>query len=481
MNFDDTFRPLATSNGNDAGQPQEEAVRDAVRSISAAPLDPRNNPSCPICHQSFKRNEHLERHVRMHTMERPFVCVVCEVRFARKYGRPGTPTPRANATDGATLRRDSLQRHLPIHADHEARLGIYKPPTRTSRACDACARSRLKCDGERPCARCRNKSINCDYYRSRSGARGTRARRASSQAPTSQAPSAVNDDPANPAAASNGQPLTAGEQVPGFDFPTPASGLSLQSIVAIDSPQCDVDMEIPNQTFDDFWYWLGDFGSGTDTGAHASFEPQPRASDPPDGNPGGLDGTEAAACPSGGNSGESPDAPSPWPLSWTPRQMDAGLPATEEAAGTTIPGCVLEVEDFAHVGRLSREKYEEVAANLRDHASQPVYRSFGSPVLPAAEVMNSFIQLYFEHFHDTMPFIHKPSFDPSREHWLLVLAVAAAGCRFSQVPRSDLYALKLTELVRRSIMVVVSRARARLQRSHLEYVLEANTFPWSSK
>lgn len=263
--------------------------------------------------------------------------------------------------------------------------------------------------------------------------------------------------------ATHGQAIVTSEGVSSFEFPTPVSELTLQNIVTNGESQYDVDMDIPNQAFDDFWYWLGDFDNGM--GTYGSFESQLDSL----GQRRTTDSTEDFGSRTGAKSrkdsletayrseisDESPDAPSPWPLSWTPRQMDAGLPATE---ATDVLDCVLEMEHFAHVGRLGLEKYEEIVENLQFHADQPIYRSFGSPVLPSAEVMNSFIQLYFEHFHDTMPFIHKPSFDPSNEHWILVLAVAATGCRFSQVPRSDLYALKLTELVRRSIMVVVSQS-----------------------
>lgn len=84
MNFDDALGPPAALNGDEAEQPRQEESDDAATSISVASLNPKNNRNCPICHMSFRRNEHLERHVRMHTMERPFVCVVCETRFSRK-------------------------------------------------------------------------------------------------------------------------------------------------------------------------------------------------------------------------------------------------------------------------------------------------------------------------------------------------------------------------------------------------------------
>lgn len=41
--------------------------------------------SCPLfsCGRLFKRQEHLKRHLRTHTMERPFQCPICRKRFSR--------------------------------------------------------------------------------------------------------------------------------------------------------------------------------------------------------------------------------------------------------------------------------------------------------------------------------------------------------------------------------------------------------------
>ncbi|KAI3328017.1 hypothetical protein HD806DRAFT_346102 [Xylariaceae sp. AK1471] len=59
---------------------------------------------CPHCGRSFKRSEHLERHVRTHTKEKPYICH-CGSAFSR---------------------RDLLTRHMRI--SHEANDGTSKSP-----------------------------------------------------------------------------------------------------------------------------------------------------------------------------------------------------------------------------------------------------------------------------------------------------------------------------------------------------------------
>ena len=46
---------------------------------------PQKSHSCPIpmCGRLFKRLEHLKRHVRTHTQERPYVCQLCNKAFSR--------------------------------------------------------------------------------------------------------------------------------------------------------------------------------------------------------------------------------------------------------------------------------------------------------------------------------------------------------------------------------------------------------------
>lgn len=40
---------------------------------------------CSICHSTFRRPEHLKRHFRSHTKEKPFECAQCGRHFSRTY------------------------------------------------------------------------------------------------------------------------------------------------------------------------------------------------------------------------------------------------------------------------------------------------------------------------------------------------------------------------------------------------------------
>lgn len=68
------------------------------------------------------------------------------------------------------------------------------------------------------------------------------------------------------------------------------------------------------------------------------------------------------------------------------------------------------------------------------------------PPLPCFAV---YVQLYFEHFHPRMPFLHLPTFDVSADNWACVLAVACIGSQYSAHTRHVQHWLWLTRVVRR--------------------------------
>ncbi len=64
--------------------PMRGRARSATMMELGAPYAQKSH-SCPIptCGRLFKRLEHLKRHVRTHTQERPYVCQCCEKAFSR--------------------------------------------------------------------------------------------------------------------------------------------------------------------------------------------------------------------------------------------------------------------------------------------------------------------------------------------------------------------------------------------------------------
>lgn len=94
---------------------------------------------CLVCGRNFSRREHLKRHVRSHTREKPFQCRTCGKSFCRS---------------------DILARHLASHEQDT----LPPPPFGTStRACCQCAATRVRCTRGHPCQRCQLRNLVCSY------------------------------------------------------------------------------------------------------------------------------------------------------------------------------------------------------------------------------------------------------------------------------------------------------------------------------
>ncbi|RSM14378.1 hypothetical protein CEP52_001496 [Fusarium oligoseptatum] len=103
---------------------------------------------CGSCQKSYKRLDHLARHVRSHTQTKPYKCHICPKAFTRP---------------------DLLKRHVAGHGSQagESNGGSIGEtrfmPGRVTKACKACASNHLRCSEEKPCRRCQEKGLECRW------------------------------------------------------------------------------------------------------------------------------------------------------------------------------------------------------------------------------------------------------------------------------------------------------------------------------
>lgn len=81
----------------------------------------------------------------------------------------------------------------------------------------------------------------------------------------------------------------------------------------------------------------------------------------------------------------------------------------------------------------------------------PFFVPFHYTQFPSLHTLSRFIAYYIDSFHQTLPFIHLPSFDISTSHWLFLLAMAAVGSHYH---RYGNYAKPMHEFLRRAIISV---------------------------
>ncbi|GAA5953885.1 hypothetical protein JCM21900_005502 [Sporobolomyces salmonicolor] len=165
---------------NEVGPPALPPSSKLARSEpTSADFDPARPFVCPECASRYTRQEHLDRHITAkHRSAKDFVCPICSKGFARKdilkrhqqghekQAALAAEAAKAEASggEGSVASSKGKKRATNPDAAGDDGSGPVKAP-RVGRACARCRTSKLRCDGELPCARCQKAGIDCTFDR----------------------------------------------------------------------------------------------------------------------------------------------------------------------------------------------------------------------------------------------------------------------------------------------------------------------------
>jgi len=80
----------------------------------------------------------------------------------------------------------------------------------------------------------------------------------------------------------------------------------------------------------------------------------------------------------------------------------------------------------------------------------PVVTPFMSAQFPPLEAFDHLIHLFFKHIHQSLPFVHRPTFNPDHEgRWILLLSMASISAWFLEDEWANGFAESLLEFLRR--------------------------------
>ncbi|KAH8698650.1 fungal-specific transcription factor domain-containing protein [Talaromyces proteolyticus] len=396
--------------------------------------------SWPGCGRVYGKREHLQRHERGHAGDVKYECPVCKKRF---------------------VRRDVMTRHLSLHGSR------VKVPRKVS--CISCVSLKVRCDGQRgqTCSKCRTSGRTCVY-------RNTKEDSIPDQRVQDPEESFVAQDlPLDVLAAASESHLLASVE-PGYhNINTNIQNPISLSITADTFPSVPVGslFEFPMDPSESFFGWdmdeseldtlnipplgfipTGDVQPGTYTASGApeirelsSMEPSEliRDAQPPD---------------------------TPWPHVFRPSQQDNQLdlpPPVNQKARLGLQGPVIDGIEYS-----TRQEI----ISLIHTAHRPQWPLVDLSFFPSNETLTSCVNLYFRHFHETLPIIRRSTFRKTDAPPILLLTMAAIGAVYSHDGLSGL-AIALNELARRVISHVrESDQRAMFDRVFIQALLLQSVF-----
>jgi hypothetical protein len=364
---------------------------------------------CPQCEQSFRRREHLRRHLDRHSGARTYACSICSKSFSR---------------------RDTLKRHVGTHGVAAIAALADQEPRDHRRACEACARAKQRCDGNAsgsvPCSKCASKERQCVY-------------------PASSVPEHDADGGSEmPGLHSPGHPAQEDEifnaqSTEAFATPTAsvaATGNGQGQLIQRNPPE----QTLADATDAELFPTQLDYGLPWDDFLVSSQFLFPLGGGDPETGCFGLQQ----------DTQHDHSFDTVVPVSNTPAEVirEAGPMTAEEDD-------ILVAEYIPHVPPLGIETRAHIINMLKIELLHSQTEDLDSK-FPTLRHLDTYVQLYFEHFHPRMPILHVPTFRTSPKAWLLVLAVVCIGCDYSKASLKSEHRRLLQSIAQRVLKTDVS-------------------------
>ncbi|KAJ7304833.1 hypothetical protein DFH08DRAFT_1089106 [Mycena albidolilacea] len=347
---------------------------------------------CPSCPAKFTRTTHLKRHLRSHTDERLYPCDICN---------------RSEFT-----RSDLLLRH-------KRTCGQYLDRCRR-KACEACAKSKTKCDLQYPCAKCSSRGRECVFQNDAPKSRDEGSERSRSTSPlSSMGGSAPPTPPLSPSPAERSWRTTSALESPGClllglpDLPEFASSSEGSSNHSTPSEDFEIYGEFP-------------FDIGTYENA-ISFDERSLFSSPP------LSGLDTAFP---GDSSSFFLAPN--------KDMDPFAIRIRSPGPTPPPPPSTPVGNTAGNRLMTRPIVSPDYFYPLD--AQYLVDAFCAPPDP-------YLHLFCTHFLGQVPLIHAPTWNMEATLPILARIFRACGALFAKTPEGAAFAEAALESVTSDIMV----------------------------
>jgi hypothetical protein len=384
---------------------------------------------CSVCQKTFRRVEHLNRHLLTHSNIKPFQCSRCKKSFTRN---------------------DTLRRHGLIH-DNEQRESSPETIGGFSRACLNCAKARIRCTRYHPCARCKDRKLTCEY---------PHKRKISIITSSPSLSEAIEDDTVVDSGI-----FTTGNAMfdesawhPGQDiFGSPSMNWLPLTTFSEEEPQFDFDTVFgPKQTrqvrSDTRSSVLPRQPSNNAPTVHSPFtyarpaaSPQislgvsnvelPSVDSPRTQIIAGSPSSARYADGGGGRDTRTTELPNtntdPFEDASSPA-FSQRIPSQKSRFAFTVtehPGSLLATTEDGT--RLSESTYFSIVSHFQRLCvgSCLPFAPFASDHLPSLDTFNVCSSLYFKYFHLPFPLLHKPTFCRSND-WLVALAVVSTGATY---------------------------------------------------